>query len=128
MFYREAGQFKTTYAADMAVFPVLQDRIGIGVILVVAFVVLPLFGNDFLINAVMIPFLVFSLAAIGLNLLTGYTGLLSLGTGAFMGVGAYACYKLTTAFPSVNVLVWILAAGCFSAASPRSRARSSAAS
>jgi len=116
MFYREAGQFKTTYAADMAVFPVLQDRIGIGVILVVAFVALPLFGNDFLINAVMIPFLVFSLAAIGLNILTGYTGLLSLGTGAFMGIGAYACYKLTTIFPNVNILVWVIASGCFSAA------------
>jgi branched-chain amino acid transport system permease protein len=116
MFYREAGQFKTTYAADMAVFPVLQDRIGLGVILAVAFVVLPLFGNDFLINAVMIPFLVFSLAAIGLNILTGYTGLLSLGTGAFMGIGAYACYKLTTLFPSVNILVWVVASGFFSAA------------
>jgi branched-chain amino acid transport system permease protein len=116
MFYREAGQFKTTYAADMAVFPVLQDRIGLGVILAVAFVVLPLFGNDFLINAVMIPFLVFSLAAIGLNILTGYTGLLSLGTGAFMGIGAYACYKLTTLFPGVNILVWVVASGFFSAA------------
>jgi branched-chain amino acid transport system permease protein len=116
MFYREAGQFKTTYAADMAVFPVLQDRIGIGVILAVAFVVLPVFGNDFLINAVMIPFLVFSLAAIGLNILTGYTGLLSLGTGAFMGIGAYACYKLTTLFPGVNILVWVVVSGFFSAA------------
>jgi branched-chain amino acid transport system permease protein len=116
MFYREAGQFKTTYAADMAVFPVLQDRIGIGVILAVAFVVLPLLGNDFLINAVMIPFLVFSLAAIGLNILTGYTGLLSLGTGAFMGIGAYACYKLTTIFPGVNILVWVVVSGVFSAA------------
>src|SRR4029077_657648 len=116
MFYREAGQFKTTYAADMAVFPVLQDRIGLGVILAVAFVVVPLFGNDFLINAVMIPFLVFSLAAIGLNILTGYAGLLSLGTGAFMGIGAYACYKLTTIFPNVNILVWVIASGFFSAA------------
>src|SRR5215472_5316421 len=111
MFYREAGQHKTTYAADMAAFPVLQDRIGMGVILAIAFVVLPAFGNDFLLNAVMIPFLVFSLAAIGLNILTGYTGLLSLGTGAFMGVGAYACYKLTTLFPSVNILVWVVASG-----------------
>src|ERR1700730_14208009 len=116
MFYREAGQYKTTYAADMAVFPVLQDRIGLGVILAIAFVVLPLFGNDFLINAVMIPFLVFSLAAIGLNILTGYTGLLSLGTGAFMGIGAYACYKLATLFPNVNILVWVVASGFFSAA------------
>ena len=64
----------------------------------------------------MIPFLIFSLAAIGLNLLTGYTGLMSLGTGGFMGVGAYACYKLTTYFPGVNIIVWILASGFFSAA------------
>jgi len=116
MFYREAGQHKTTYAADMAAFPVLQDRIGMGVILAVAFVGLPAFGNDFLLNAVMIPFLVFSLAAIGLNILTGYTGLLSLGTGAFMGVGAYACYKLTTLFPSVNILIWIITSGFVAAA------------
>jgi branched-chain amino acid transport system permease protein len=116
MLYREAGQYKTTYAADMAVFPVLQDRIGIAVILAVAFVALPLFGSEFLINAVMIPFLVFSLAAIGLNILTGYTGLLSLGTGAFMGIGAYACYKLTTLFPGVNIIVWVVCSGFFSAA------------
>src|SRR5690349_20062146 len=116
MLYREAGQFKTSYASDFAVFPILQDRIGIAVILAFAFVIIPLTGNDFLVNAVMIPFLIFSLAAIGLNLLTGYTGLLSLGTGAFMGVGAYACYKLTTIFPNVNILVWVIASGFFSAA------------
>jgi branched-chain amino acid transport system permease protein len=116
MLYREVGQYKSSYAADMAVFPILQDRIGIAVILLIAFVVVPLFGNDFLLNAVMIPFLIFSLAAIGLNLLTGYTGLLSLGTGAFMGVGAYACLKLTTFFPQVNIIVWIVASGFFSAA------------
>ena len=74
---------------------------------------MPLVGNDFLLNAVMIPFLIFALAAIGLNLLTGYTGLLSLGTGGFMGVGAYACYKLTTYFPGVNIIVWIFASGFF---------------
>jgi branched-chain amino acid transport system permease protein len=116
MFYREAGQFKTTYEADQEIFPIRQDRIGIGVILAIAFIVIPLFGNDFLINAVMIPFLIFSLAAIGLNLLTGYTGLLSLGTGAFMGVGAYACYKLTSAFPDVNILICILGGGFVAAA------------
>src|SRR5690348_9604619 len=116
MLYREAGQFKTSYASDFAVFPILQDRIGIAVILAFAFVIIPLTGNDFLVNAVMIPFLIFSLAAIGLNLLTGYTGLLSLGTGAFMGVGAYACYKLTTIFPNVNIIIWVVASGLFSAA------------
>jgi branched-chain amino acid transport system permease protein len=115
MLYREAGQFNTTYAADMAVFPIAQDRVGIAVILVVA-LVMPFVSSSFFIGAVMIPFLIFSLAAIGLNLLTGYTGLLSLGTGAFMGVGAYACYKLTTYFPGVNIVVWVIVSGFFAAA------------
>ncbi len=74
MLYREAGQYKTSYAADRAVFPILQDRIGIGVILFIAAIIIPLFSSDFIISSVMIPFLVFSLAAIGLNILTGYTG------------------------------------------------------
>ncbi len=77
---------------------------------------MPLIGNDFFTTTVMIPFLVFSLAAIGLNILTGYTGLISLGTAAFMGVGAYACYKMTTIFPNVNIIVLILVSGLFSAA------------
>ncbi len=115
VFYREAGQFKTTYAADMAIFPIRQDRYGMALILLVAFVAIPVFGNQFLINTMMIPFLILSLSAIGLNLLTGYTGLLSLGTGAFMGVGAYACYKLETIFPEVNILVWIIVSGLVSA-------------
>ncbi|MBN9063656.1 MAG: branched-chain amino acid ABC transporter permease [Rhizobiales bacterium 65-9] len=116
MLYREAGQYKTSYAADMAIFPLRQDRIGLAAILAIAFVAIPMTGNQFFLSSVMIPFLVFSLAAVGLNILTGYTGLLSLGTGAFMGVGAYACYKLATAFPDVNILVWILCSGFFAAA------------
>lgn len=115
MLYREAGQFKTDYASDQAVFPILQDRIGLAIIFAIALAI-PLTENDFLINAVMIPFLIFTLAAIGLNLLTGYTGLLSLGTGAFMGVGAYACYKLTSIFPNVNIIIWIVTSGFFAAA------------
>src|SRR6202040_1008306 len=116
MFYREAGQFKTSYGADMAVFPLRQDRIGLALVLIIAFIVIPVVGDDFLLNAVMIPFLVYALATIGLNLLTGYAGLLSLGTGAFMGVGAYACYKLTTFFPDVNILIWVIVSGFFAAA------------
>lgn len=115
MFYRETGQFRTSYAADQALFPIRLDRCGIAVILVAAFALIPLLGSDSFITTVMIPFLVFALATIGLNLLTGYAGQLSLGTGAFMGVGAYACYKLTTLFPDVNILVLLLASGFFSA-------------
>src|ERR1700728_14837 len=99
MFYREAGQFKTTYAADMAIFPIRQDRIGLGLILLVAFVAIPATGDQFLLNTMLIPFLILSLAAIGLNILTGYTGLLSLGSARFMGVRAFARYKLGTYFP-----------------------------
>jgi branched-chain amino acid transport system permease protein len=116
MLYREAGQFKTSYVADQAVFPIRQDRFGLIAILLIAFIGIPVFGNSFLLQAVMIPFLIYSLASIGLNLLTGYTGLLSLGTGAFMGVGAYACYKLTSVFPDVNILIWVICSGFFAAA------------
>ncbi len=116
MFYREVGQYKTSYAADEALFPILQDKIGIAVILLVAFVGVPLTASNFTIDSILIPILVFSLAATGLNLLTGYTGLLSLGTAGFMGVGAYACYKLTTFFPGVNIVVLILCSGFFAAA------------
>ena len=115
MFYREAGQFKTSYTADQAIFPILQDRVGLSLIMAAAFL-LPLVGSDFLLNSFMIPFLIFALASIGLNILTGYCGQLSLGTGAFMGVGAYACYKLTTIFPDVNILIHILLSGFFAAA------------
>ena len=115
MFYREAGQFKQTYEADQALFPVRQDQIGILFILAVAFIAIPLLGSAFFLTSIMIPFLVFALAAIGLNILTGYCGQISLGTGAFMGVGAYSCYKLATFFPDVNIIILILSSGFFSA-------------
>jgi branched-chain amino acid transport system permease protein len=116
MLYREAGQFKTDYRADQAIFPIRQDRIGFAIILIIAAVIIPLAGSNFLLGSVLIPALIFSLAAIGLNLLTGYTGLLSLGTGGFMGVGAYACYKLTTALPGINIILLIFASGFAAAA------------
>jgi branched-chain amino acid transport system permease protein len=115
VFYREAGQYKTTYQADMSIFPILQDRIGLALIIAAA-LALPLFAGDFMIASVMVPFLILALAAIGLNILTGYTGLVSLGSGAFMGVGAYACYKLSTTFPAINILVWIVMSGFVSCA------------
>lgn len=116
MLYRETGQFKTSYEADSAVFPILQDRIGIAAILAFAFLVVPLAFSQFWISVVLIPILVFSLAAIGLNLLTGYAGQISLGAGGFMGVGAYACYKLTTLFPDIDIVVLIVLSGFASAA------------
>jgi len=116
MFYREAGQFKTTYAADQAVFPIIQDRVFIALALIVAYGVVPLVANEYWLQAVIIPFLIFALAAVGLNLLTGYAGQVSLGTGAFMAIGAYATYKITTHMPDINILVVFLISGLIAAA------------
>ena len=104
MIYRESGQFKTNYADDMAMFPIAQDRWGLVAILIVAAVVVPLVASDYWLSSVLIPFLIFSLAALGLNLLTGYAGQLSLGHAGFMGVGAYAAYNLATRIPGMPLL------------------------
>jgi len=113
--YREAGQFKTTYGADQAVFPVVQDRVVVAAAVTAAFVVPPLVASEYWLQAVLIPFLVYALAAIGLNLLTGYAGQLSLGTGGFMAVGAYSAFKLATAFPDLNIIVVFLLSGLVAA-------------
>ena len=87
MFYKEAGQFSTTYAADRRVFRLRQDRYGLVLLLAFAFIGVPFIGNDYWFSAILIPFLVLSLAGLGLNLLTGYAGQLSLGSAAFMEIG-----------------------------------------
>jgi branched-chain amino acid transport system permease protein len=104
VFYREAGQFKTTYAADQQLFPILQDRIGVLVFLAVAFLAVPLLASEYWLTAILIPFLVFALATLGLNILTGYAGQLSLGTAAFMAVGAFAAYNFQLRVPSMPIL------------------------
>ncbi len=115
MFYRETGHLKTSYGKDLAIFPILQDRVFIALFLVVAYVAIPLVANEYWLQAILIPFLIFALAAIGLNLLTGYAGQLSLGTGGFMAVGAYATYKMTTAWPELSIIVIFLLSGLFAA-------------
>ena len=111
MFYREAGDFKTSYRDDSQTFPIRFDRWRYYAVLAVAFGVMPFVINDYWANAVFVPFLIYAIAAIGLNILTGYCGQVSLGTGGFMAVGAYACYKLMTAFPDVSIFIHVLLAG-----------------
>ncbi len=115
MIYRVAGQFKTTYVSDQAIFPIAQDRWVVLLAVLATFIVPPLVANDYWLQAILIPFLIYSLAALGLNLLTGYAGQLSLGTGAFMAVGAYSAFKLTTAFPRLSILVVFLLSGLIAA-------------
>ena len=111
MFYREAGQFKTSYIADQQVFPILQDRIFMLMVIVAAFLVVPAFASPYLYTEILIPFLILSLAAIGLNILVGYCGQVSLGTGGFMAVGAYAAYNLWLRVPEINNLVVVFLFG-----------------
>ncbi len=96
MLYREAGDFSTTYPQDSQTFPIRFDRYRYYIVLAFAFLVVPFFINDYWANAILLPFLIYAIAAIGLNILTGYCGQVSLGTGGFMAVGAYSCYKFMT--------------------------------
>jgi branched-chain amino acid transport system permease protein len=116
MLYREAGQFKSTYGADQQIFPILQDRVAFFALLVVAFVVVPLIGNQYWFSAILTPFLVLSLAALGLNILTGYAGQLSLGTGAFMAVGAFMAYNAMLRIPHMPILAAFAIGGLCAAA------------
>src|SRR6185503_18660629 len=88
----------------MAMFPIRQDRVALFLLLAFVFVGVPLmanfhvwpFGGDYLLRAILIPFLILALATIGMNILVGYCGQISLGGGAFMAIGAYGAYKFTT--------------------------------
>jgi len=111
MFYRETGQFKTSYVTDRAIFPIRQDRWAMSFLLVFAFVIVPLTADDYWLGAILIPFLVFALAALGLNILTGYAGQLSLGAAAFMGVGAYISWNAMIRIPGLPLLVGFIIGG-----------------
>jgi branched-chain amino acid transport system permease protein len=111
MLYRENGQFKTSYRADQQIFPIAQDKVAIGLLLAFAFVGVPLLADEYLFRAILIPFLILSLAALGLNILVGYCGQISLGTGAFMAVGAYAAYNFMIRVEGMPLVVALLLGG-----------------
>ena len=104
MFYREAGQFRTSYAQDSQIFPLRQDRIGIAIILIAA-MLMPFVANAYWLSAILIPWLVLSLVALGQNILMGYAGQLSLGSAGFMAAGAFACYNLALRLPGLPFIV-----------------------
>jgi branched-chain amino acid transport system permease protein len=115
MLYRENGQFKTTYKSDQQLLPILQDRWFVWAAVALAFLVMPLIASDYLFRALIVPFLILTIAAIGLNILVGYCGQISLGTAAFMSVGAYAAYNLVIRVPTLNFLIVLLLAGLVAA-------------
>ncbi len=114
MFYRETGVFRETYAADMALFPIPFDRWAIGILALFACVAIPLLTDQYWMGSLIIPFLIFSLSALGLNFLTGYAGQLSLGHAAFMGIGAYGAVILYGRY-GVPLIPSLLGGGLISA-------------
>ncbi len=113
MFYRENGQFKTTYAKDQQIFPIFQDKFLILALIAFAFVGVPFLVDEYLFRAILIPFLILTLAAIGVNILVGYCGQISLGSGGFMAVGAYAAYNVFVRVDGMPVIFALLAGGLF---------------
>ena len=113
MFYRENGQFKTTYSKDQQIFPILQDKVAILLLIAFAFVGVPLLADEYAFRAILIPFLILSLAAIGVNILVGYCGQISLGSGGFMAVGAYAAYNTFVRIEGMPLIVALLVGGVF---------------
>ncbi len=116
MFYRENGQFKTSYRADQQIFPIAQDRWAILLLIAVAFFAVPVLSSDYMFRAIFIPFLIMALAALGVNILVGYCGQISLGSGAFMAVGAYAAFNFFVRVPGMPVLVALVLGGLCSSA------------
>ncbi|AQY64155.1 branched-chain amino acid ABC transporter permease [Pseudomonas veronii] len=115
MLYREAGQLSTSYAMERRTFRLRQDRVGLWLLLGFAFIAVPWLGNDYWFSAILLPLLVLSLAGLGLNLLTGYAGQLSLGSAAFMAVGAFAAYNLQLRVPGLPLLVSFALGGVIAA-------------
>ncbi|RRD42765.1 branched-chain amino acid ABC transporter permease [Comamonadaceae bacterium OH3737_COT-264] len=114
MFYRENGQFKSSYRADQQIFPVAQDRWAILLIVAAAFILVPMVASDYFYKAVLIPFVIMALAAVGLNILVGYCGQISLGTGAFMAAGAYAAFNLQARIDGMPLILALLGGGVVS--------------
>jgi branched-chain amino acid transport system permease protein len=116
MLYRENGQFKSTYASDQQMLPIAQDRLFMFGLFAFAFLVVPFIVSDYVFLSLLIPFLILTLAAIGLNILVGYCGQISIGHASFMAVGAYAAYNLVLRVPQLNFLVVLVLAGLVAAA------------
>ncbi len=95
MIHRECGVLKTTYEADMALYPLPIARWTVGVLAVLFFLVVPLTVHEYYLSLANLVWIAI-IGALGLNILVGYTGQVSIGHGAFMSVGAYTAANLAT--------------------------------
>src|ERR1043165_5372322 len=110
MFYREGGQYRTTNSRESARRPLRQDLIGMPILLLAA-VLGPFVANAYWLSAILIPWLVLSLVALGQNIQMGYAGQLSLGSAGFMAVGAFACYNFILRVEGIPFVVAVALSG-----------------
>jgi len=106
MIHRECGVLKTSYEADMALYPLPIARWTVAALAVIFFLVIPLTLHEYYLSVANLVW-VAVIGALGLNILVGYTGQVSIGHGAFMSVGAYTAANLATRLDSpwpVNLL------------------------
>jgi len=113
MINRECGNYKRTYQSDMALFPVALQRYTIIAIVLIFYLIFPLLANEYLLNLACLIGIA-CIGAIGLNILTGFTGQISIGHAAFMMVGAYTAAILNTRY-GVGFILCLPAAGIMSA-------------
>jgi branched-chain amino acid transport system permease protein len=116
MFYRENGQFKTSYRADSQIFAITQDRVAVLAMIAAAFLVVPIVTSEYMFRAILIPFVIMSVAALGVNILVGFCGQISLGSGAFMAVGAYSAFNFFVRVQGMPLLVALVLGGVCAAA------------
>ena len=93
MFHRESGVFKTSYVADMALYPLPIAKWTMAFLAVLFVAIVPLSLGEYYISILNL-ILIAVVGAIGLNILVGNTGQISVGHGAFMSVGAYTAANL----------------------------------
>jgi len=93
MFHRESGVFKTTYGADMALYPLPIAKWTVVALAALFVVIIPLAVHEYYLSILNLIFIAI-VGALGLNILVGYTGQISIGHGAFMSVGAYTAANL----------------------------------
>ena len=106
MIHRECGILKTTYEADMALYPLPIARYTVAALAVLFFLVIPLTVDNYYLSLANLVWIAI-IGALGLNILVGYTGQVSIGHGAFMSVGAYTAANFVTRLGSpwpINLL------------------------
>jgi len=90
---------------------ITSERLGVLVLLIIAYGIIPTLGGSYLFDAILTPFLALSLAALGLNILTGYAGQVSLGSAAFLAIGAFAAFNFNLRVPGLPFAGSIVLAG-----------------